>query len=296
MEEKPYRMEVYERFAELVSRRKLHWVMLHGAEHYPQSIGRDLDCLCESTADTAEALACFRQAAEEHADTAWVITPHPIWGQRCVAVSSRYESAELHILPCLSSGPIFYRVNYSQVDWSALFPQDKGAFYTKAVLLPLLANSKKVLKTISAYGEERLPDCVRAAYETLKGGGQVSATQRLAIYRHHCPGLFGAVRGVAHSLRNKLWRYFAHTVPVFYLNETYGQEELQKLEELLKEPFLKFVDCTHFSKPALRCIQSQQYFLYVRKPSVCADCVDTKGLKGKQLCDFIMDCFAKESH
>lgn len=291
---KPYRYQVYERYAQLVKERGVRWVMLHGAENYPESIGRDLDCLCASQADTDAALDCFRCAAQEVASTRWICFPHPIWGRRCVAVSGDYESAELHILPCLSSGPVAHRVDYESVDRSAVFPREERAFYIKAVVMPILGNSPKAGKAMEMFGETKLPDCIKRAYGTLLNKGRISIGERLAIYAHHCESPAGALRGLLHSFKNKLWRYRARTVPVFYLPENvYPAEELEQLRQALQQPFLKFKDCTALSRMKVRCLQSQQFFLYTRRATILPDCVDTQELHGKELYDFIMQAFAE---
>lgn len=266
--------------------------MLHGAENYPESIGRDLDCLCETPGDTSAALSCFEQAAREHPETKWVVFPHPIWGRRCVAISASYESAELHILPGLSSGPMSHQVEYDKIDYSVPFPQEDAAFYLKSIVMPLLGNSAKVSKSIAAYGEEKLPDCILTAHNSLQEHGSISLRERLMIYYKHMESLPGAARGVLHALKNKVWRYFAKTVPVFYLSADYTQAEIDGIARALSEPFIKFVDCSALSLQTVRRLQSQQYFLYSRRAGHPKDAIDTQGRRSGELYDYIIECFS----
>lgn len=290
---KPYRYQVYERYAQLVKEQGVRWVMLHGAEYYPERIGRDLDCLCETAADAQKALACFKQAAQELPETKWVCFPHPIWGHRCVAISSLYEMAELHILPGLTSGPVSHRVQYDTVDWSATFPVEPRAFYLKAVVMPILGNSIKAERAFPLYGEENLPPCIRHAFATLKEKGSITTAERFNIYRHHCESIPGMIHGLLHSLKNKVWRYAAHTVPVFYVEALqYPPTEQAALEQALQEVFIKFKDCTDLPLRQIRLLQSQQYFLYTRRREHVSDAIDTEGRTGQALCDFVADRFA----
>lgn len=292
-EAKPYRYQVYERYAQLVKEQGVRWVMLHGAEYYPERIGRDLDCLCETEKDRKKALACFKQAAQELPETKWVCFPHPIWGHRCVAISSHYEMAELHILPGLTSGPVSHRVQYDTVDWSATFPMEPRAFYIKAVVMPILGNSIKAERAFPLYGEENLPPCIRQAFSTLKAKGSITTAERLHIYLRHCESIPGMAHGLLHSLKNKIWRYAAHTVPVFYV-ETALQTPAEQafLEQTLQEVFIKFKDCTHMPLRQVRLLQSQQYFLYTRRRGHVCDAIDTEGRNGAELCDFVAERFA----
>lgn len=296
-EAKPYRYLVYERYAQLVKEQGVRWVMLHGAEYYPERIGRDLDCLCETKADREKALACFKQAAQELPETKWVCFPHPIWGHRCVAISSHYEMAELHILPGLTSGPISHRVQYDTVDWSATFPVEPRAFYLKAVVMPILGNSIKAERAFPLYGEEKLPPCIRQAFSTLKEKGRITTKERISIYRHHCESISGIIHGLLHSLKNKIWRYAAHTVPVFYVETAqYTPGEQAALEQALQEVFIKFKDCTGMPLRQVRLLQSQQYFLYTRRRGQVRDAIDTEGRTGAELCEFVAECFAAYAH
>lgn len=284
-----YRLQVYERFSELIHRENVRWIMLHGAEDYPQSIGRDLDCLCASSRETMIALRCFEQAAREQAETKWVLYPHPIWGQRCVALSKDYQTAELHILDSLSSGPLHHRVDFDAVDQSAVFPQEKEASVIKSVVMPLLGNSPKVLHTLQQHGERQFPACIREAADSLRAYGRIRMPDRLRLYVHYFENPFSSAYSLLCSVRKKALRYTARTVPVYFMQEA----EAEYLMENLGEIFLKSVDCTHLGRAHIRRLQSLQVLLYVRKKeSAIPDVEDTQNLRGADLCEFVVNGFA----
>lgn len=292
---KPYRFLVYERFAALAKEKGIRWVVLHGAEGYPDSIGRDLDCLCETPKDTDAAMDCFRQAALENGSTKWVVYPHPIWGHRCVAISEHFEAAELHILHGLYSGPISYRVNYDAVDTVPLFPAEEGAGYTKAILMPLLGNSPKVTKAIREYGEDKLPAYMQKAYANLQSKGRLSLADRMSIYQAHCGGPGRIAAALVYSVKNKFLRYIAKTVPVFYLPPELTQEELSNLQQSLQELFLESIDCTRLSHAAIYRLRASQNFLYLRRRKCFLHTIDVKQHRGKELCDFIVNAFEQQT-
>lgn len=284
-----YRLQVYERFSELVHRENVRWVMLHGAEDYPQSIGRDLDCLCASSRETMIALRCFEQAARELSETKWVLYPHPIWGKRCVALSNDFQAAELHILDSLSSGPLHHRVNFDAVDKSAVFPQEKEASVIKSVVMPLLGNSLKVLRTLQQQGEQQFPACIRKAADSLRVRGSIRMFDRLRLYAHYFENPFSTAYSLLCSVRKKVLRYTARTVPVFGMQE----QEAEYLMEHLGEVFLKSVDCTRLSRAHIRRLQSLQVLLYVRDKNVSIpDVEETWNLRGAELCEFVVNRFA----
>lgn len=288
-----YRRAVYERFADSARRQGVRWVMLHGAEQYPEYIGRDLDCLCATPEDTAAALTCFSDAAKAHPDTKWVLFPHPIWGKRCVAISAHYEAAELHILPGLASGPVGYEADFDSVDRSVLFPREEGAFFLKAIVMPLLGNSRKVVKAVTYFGEEKMPSCLQAAYRTLCQQGKISLQNRLSIYRNYCGGLKLVCRSLWHSLVNKVRRYAARTVPVFYFPETYRHEEVEAIADKLSEIFIRSVDCTMLSLPAIRKTQSLQFFLYTYRKGHPSDAIEVPASPAEALPEFIISEFER---
>lgn len=283
-----YRRRVYERFAELVHRENVRWVMLHGAEDYPQSIGRDLDCLCAGRQEASVALRCFQRAAQEQAETKWILFPHPIWGRRCVALSADYQAAELHILDCLSSGLLHHGVNFDAVNRDAVFPQEPMASYIKSVVMPLLGNSPKVLRTLEKYDDIQIPDCVQHAARTLREQGYISLRERLSLYAHHMENPLCAVSSLVFSLKKKVRRYFSRTVPVYVMQP----HEADYLMAHLGEVFLKSVDCTHMSAARIRCLQAQQILLYVQKKAVFPEAVALPELREEALCDYVVECFA----
>lgn len=290
---KSYRFSVYERFASLAKERKISWVVIHGAEGYPCSIGRDLDCLCKTEQDAELAIECFARAANTIAATKWVVYPHPIWGKRCVAISEKYESAELHILHGLNSGPISHQVDYDWVDWAQLFPMEQQAWYTKAIVFPLLGNSPKVKKSIQEYGVTRLPKVIQNAYDDFLENGHISIKSRLHIYRTHCGGLYRMSAALAKSLKNKVLQYMIRTVPVYCFSSEFSQTQLNYAKESLQEVFLCSIDCTNLTSFEIRRLRAQQYFLYVRDKIVMPGVVDVGIRQGNELCNYIIDEFAQ---
>lgn len=138
-----YRLNVYRSFAEAAKRNGLKWVVAHGCEGYPQTIGRDLDVLCCSKSDIIKAAHLFSDIAKENSKTKWIIEPHPIWGKRVLAISENYEVAELHILYKLNSGLLDCPVNWESVS-ADLFPSSPEVAYFKSVVMPLLGGSAKL--------------------------------------------------------------------------------------------------------------------------------------------------------
>lgn len=289
-----YRFAVCKHFAKLAHERNLRWAVLHGAEDYPNNIGRDIDCLCATTEDARTALACFHEAAAAHPATKWITYPHPIWGHRCIAISSDYQAAELHILHDLSSGLIAHRVDFNRVDMSKDFPQEYAAFLLKAIVMPLLGNSPKVLKTIAGLGEHKLPECVLHAYDNLKNHGKISLSDRVHLYLYFNKNPLWALRGMRRFCYNKVYSYLARTVPVFYFDEWFSEADIEALGKRLSEIFLGTQNVSLLSRASFRPLQSLQLFLYDRRPGHTPDAVPVPHLRGDEAADFIISTFSSQ--
>lgn len=286
-----YRFAICERFARLAHEKKVRWVVLHGSEEYPHNIGRDIDCLTATVEDTRAALACFQEAATANPDTKWITYPHPIWGHRCVAISSDYQVAELHILHYLSSGLIGHCVNFDNADMDMLFPQERAAFIMKAVVLPILGNSPKVHKTIEGLCLQDLPLCVQHAYQDLQTRKKVTLLNRIKLYLHFGKNPIRAAYSLYRSCFIKLYHYFARTVPVFYFDKHFDETKIAAIVDRLSEVFIHAQDVSQLSSAATRSLQARQLFLYERSAGHTPDAVTVPHVQEDEAADFIISTF-----
>lgn len=259
-----YRRAIYSNFAEKAKVERLKWVVLHGAEDYPKKIGRDLDILCGDKNEIANAAILFKLVAEENIDTKWIIFPNPFWGTRVLAVSSKYEVAELHILDKLNSGVISCSVDFDSVDNSKIFPVDNNAFEFKAIVLPVLGSSKKVFNTVSDKRYNQLNPAVQAAYNNLLNTGKTSMVDKIKIYKSYVRSIPDMIENLHYSLNLKKRRNTSPTTPLVRIN--FVENALMGVYfQALSELFLDFICGDELTLRQIRYHQSRQLLIYFTK-------------------------------
>lgn len=263
-----YRLGIYTRFAQMAKEQKLKWVVAHGSEGYPKTIGRDLDVLCYDLQNIKLAIDLFKKAASSKTDTKWIVAPNPIWGRRLLAISNRYEVAELHILYKLNSGLLDCPVNWDDVTYQ-LFPTNKRVSYFKSVLMPLLGGSEKVSR-LSDKTVGELPWVLRRLYNKIIDHRQVGMLDKLCVYTML---KFGNMSSIFQNYRFakyiKSLIPISPTAPLFYVCE---REIVGNIRERLNEVFLDFVCCDNLSKEEIGYHQARQRFTYVTMPRTDVKC------------------------
>ena len=118
----------------------LRYVVAHGVECFPKSIGRDLDII----ADANDAKRMIRIASEILSDggRCRVGIPPSLWGQRVVAaqISAPETAVELHTMPRLAWHGVSLLNGFERDRSIGPFPIDTWVHFTKRILLPLLGN------------------------------------------------------------------------------------------------------------------------------------------------------------
>lgn len=255
-----YRLSIYEEFAKKANCEKVNWVVLHGNEGYPDTIGRDLDVLCYNFDETLKALRIFKKVAMENSRTGWVIFPNPVWGYRVLAVSKNYEVAELHILHKISSGLITCKVDYQDIYYSEVFPINKQAAEFKSLVMPLLGNSKKVLNRIDDNMLQELPGAVRSSVNHLKNKGRISFINRLAIYYLYRNTFKETMNNLYYTIKVKKQSFHSPTTPLVDASKV--EYPIEQLNYILEEVFLKFVNGDSKKDKDIRYDQARQRLVY----------------------------------
>ena len=134
----------------------VRFVIVHGLDGYPATVGRDLDILVHE-ADSSVLLGASHQILEREG---WVaIEPPDMWGKRIVAFSG-VEALEVHTVSKLSWREIDLVSHPDPARrWKDVFPVDPWASYAKQILMPgFHGDLKKVssnLAGLSLVGEDR---------------------------------------------------------------------------------------------------------------------------------------------
>ena len=260
-----YRKSIYARFAAQARAAGLEWIVLHGIEGYPESIGRDLDAVCIDREATQRACALFEGAAQEQPDTLAVVYPNPLWGKRVLAISRRYEVAELHILYRINSGVISCRPDFAGKKYLGDFPYEENAAEFKAVVMPLLGNSPKVLARMEAAGVERYSAALQSAYRHLKAGGRITGLDRLRIYLQYMGSPCQALESIRYSLRVKRKQVRCATAPLVEF-ESYSDAAFERLRDKLSEVFTDFRCGDRMSAGQMSRHLARQELVYLTKP------------------------------
>lgn len=134
----------------------VRYVVVHGFDGYPTTIGRDLDILVREE-DSPILLSAAHQIFEREG---WIaIEPPDMWGKRIVAFSGQ-EALEIHTITRLSWREIdlVSHPNPARL-WKGIFPVDPWASYAKQILMPGfhgdLMKVSSNLAALSLVGEDR---------------------------------------------------------------------------------------------------------------------------------------------
>lgn len=256
-----YRMSIYEAFAKEAKRRKMQWIVLHGIEGYPDTIGRDLDAYCKNRSDILDAALLFEDVALQNKLTKCIVFPHPIWGKRVLAISKDYDVAELHILYKINSGIICYEPRFDSITSVGNFPVEESATEFKAIVMSLLGNSKKVLNRMEEGHCEKYSIALQKAYYSLKRRGKISTIDKLRIYFAYLPPVPKVIGAMKYSLSVKKASINAGTTkPVVFKN--YTEQRFIQLKEMLSEVFTDFKCGNQMSPVKIKKCTAKQQLVY----------------------------------
>ena len=256
-----YRMSIYEAFAKEAKRKEIQWIVLHGIEGYPDTIGRDLDAYCKKPNDILDAALLFEKVAMQNKLTKCIVFPHPIWGKRVLAISKDYDVAELHILYKINSGIICYEPRFDCITSVGDFPIDENATEFKAIVMPLLGNNKKVLKRMEEEHFEKYSTVLQKAYNSLKRRGRITQIDKLRIYLTYLPPVPKAIGAVKYSLSVKKASISAGTTkPIAFMN--YTENGFIQLKEMLSEVFTDFMCGNNMPLVRIKKCTAKQQLVY----------------------------------
>ena len=260
-----YRKSIYEDFAKDARAEGLEWIVLHGIEGYPESIGRDLDSYCIDTQTIFRACELFENAAKKNKDTLYVMYPNPLWGKRVLAISKDYEVAELHILYRINSGIIRCVPDMQKKKYIGDFPYEEKAMEFKEVVMCLLGNNGKVIARMEKNGISSYNGVLRSAYKHLKENGAISKTDKVRIYLKYMGSIFATIDSIRYSLKVKKERINSATTSIVeFVN--YSESAYEQLRSIIFEVFTDYHcgDTMPIDK-MIRCT-SRQEFIYLTKP------------------------------
>lgn len=234
-----YRKLIYEEFAKRARAEGLEWIVLHGIEGYPESIGRDLDSYCVDGDTITKACELFEKVAMGKEDTLYVIYPNPLWGKRVLAISQNYEVAELHVLYRINTGIVSYTPDWSKMEYLYDFPYEKGAMEFKSIVMSLLGNNIKTINRMEVEGLSHYNPTLKSAYYNLKERGKISKKDKICIYLKYCTSPVQVVKSLRYSLKVKAERKNCGTVPIICF-KNYSEDAFLELKDRIFEVFTDF--------------------------------------------------------
>lgn len=255
-----YRKSIYESFAKAARQLKLEWVVLHGDEGYPTTIGRDLDIMCRNQEEIKHAIEIFNEVASSNKNTKWIITPNPLWGKRVLAISSDYEVAELHILNRLCTGIINYDINFKNIDYNQLFPKDNEARFFKSIIMPLLGNNRKVIKNINDDMYIQPPKTINKYINKIDKYGKINMLDKISIYFTYNKSFKNMFDNLTYTLKIKKNIYISQTTPILKIHN--NKFDNNTFFEYLSEVFLDFICGDNLTSKEIKYHQARQRLVY----------------------------------
>ena len=264
-----YRLKIYEAFANEANAQNLKWVVLHGCEGYPDTIGRDLDIVCLDSDSTEKALYIFQLVAQNDPDTGWIIFPNPIWGNRVLATSKQFEVAELHDIGEITSGIIGCKVDFENIYFDHIFPINRDAALFKSVVMPLLGNNKKLINRFSDEEIKHMPKIIAKSFRELCANGKISLLSRISIYLKYWPGIGTAIKTFNKTIKRKRNAFKAETTPLVEIGDI--KYDISELTEKLNEVFFEFVNGNSKSEKHLNYDRARQRLVFFQNNEIKCD-------------------------
>ena len=262
MKQIDYRLNVYTVFANKAKKANLKWVVAHGSEGFPFTIGRDLDCLCFDKENILKAVNLFKESAISIKETKWVIEPNPIWGKRVLAISKNYEVAELHILWKLNSGLIDLKIDWNSVN-DDLFPHNENVTVFKSLIMPILGGSKKVLKN-DLLQIVALPFPFKRIVEKIKSNERITFVDKLFAYFSVERNPIRLIKNMQYAKKIASKISECATTPLVLIRDN-QKEVLKSVCNNLDEIFLDFINGDLLASEEIAIHQSRQRLVYFFK-------------------------------
>lgn len=281
-----YRLGVYSRFAQEALNSKLKWVVAHGCEGFPNTIGRDLDVVCYDEIHANNAVNIFVTAAQSDKRTKYIIEPHPIWGRRVLAISTNFEVAELHILYKVNSGLLDCSVDWQEVDSEELFPKSTNLTFFKSTVMPLLGGVDRIEK-IQSIDVSNAPWSLKHLKKKLLSHKKVSLFDKLLTYLQLGVLRKNMFKNLKYSLIVKKDVQQAPTTPLYILSEN----DIMGVKAKLDEIFMKIVCGDNMSSNDITYHQSRQRLVYMTKGDDNLELIDLRAFHGDELCNEIVNQF-----
>lgn len=281
-----YRLDVYSRFAQEALKSKLKWVVAHGCEGFPNTIGRDLDVVCYDEIHANNAVNIFVTVAQSDERTKYIIEPHPIWGRRVLAISTNFEVAELHILYKVNSGLLDCSVDWQEVDGRELFPKSTNLTFFKSTVMPLLGGVDRIEK-IQSIDVSNAPWSLKHLKKKLLSRKKVCLFDKLLTYLQLGVLRKNIFKNLKYSLVVRDDVQQAPTTPLYILSE----DDIIGVKARLDEIFMKIVCGDNMSSNDITYHQSRQRLVYMTKGDDDLELIDLRELHGEELCNEIVKQF-----
>lgn len=260
------RKRIYSSFAKEANDAGVQWIVLHGIEGYPGSIGRDLDVKAIDPASATRLLEIFEGVLRRE-KLKWIVHTSPTWGRRLLGITETYGVVELHTIDRVRIVNVEFKPDWKAIEYvEGLFPVERFVTFCKACLLPAIMGDKSWRKKCDG-----APEPKGIPWWSGRAAGQAIA--RTDIDRGSkavlCGGFlvshpFVSLASAFHWLRTKTRARVEPTVPVFALPEWMEPTEFEELiKDRLGELFLKVVCADQLSIGAIKSRQARQQMIYV---------------------------------
>jgi hypothetical protein len=261
-----FRKKIYVDFARQVNLSSTRWIVLHGAEGYPASIGRDLDVAFKNHADLKQLLNTFETCVRRHG-VRWIVHTSPLWGRRILGITSDYNVVELHTIPRVYWFNVNMEPDWQNVELSeGIFPVDSAMAFFKTCMMPaLVADKKWRCKCEEAKAPDSVPWWLARATKDVKNGQALSTATKVTLLGGFLVSRpFASLANIGFWLKRKRQIYLQPTVPVYRIPAWTSEVAFEKLiKNRLGEIFINVVCVDNLPVRQIQKMQSGQNMVFI---------------------------------
>lgn len=258
-----FRKQVYTELANRSIDCNLKWAVLHGIEGLPESIGRDLDVVCQTSDDENKLFELFHAILIE-LGVEWILNPNPIWGRRMLGITQDFNVVELHSIGLIRTFFVEYKIKWDEITHQhAVFPIEQTAVFFKAAIMPALVNQKNWQSKSAAHKRPKSAPKWMAAISTAIDNGHITSGEKVKFFlRYFASNPATSLISLGTWGSRKIKMHFSKTTPIFLLKKEHEAEITNYIKTKMSSVFQSTTCLDDAGTLKIKQLQSMQIFLY----------------------------------
>lgn len=289
-----FRKQVYTELANRSIDCNLKWAVLHGIEGLPESIGRDLDVICQSSDDEVKLFKLFHTILVE-LGVEWILSPNPIWGRRMLGITHDFNAVELHSIGSIRTLFVEYKIKWDEIAYQhTVFPVEQTAVFFKAAIMPALVNQKNWQNKSAAHKRPKSAPKWMASISTAIDNGHLTSSDKVKfLLRYFASNPATSLLSLRAWGSRKINMHFSKTTPIFLLKKEHEVEITNYIKTKMGSVFQSTICLNDAGTLKIKRLQSMQNFLYSTQQLRNASQIEI--LPGSDLGREVMNAFANIS-